>query len=281
MSAFPTPQHPMAAARSAKVEPPAWASRFAGRRDAALVRRCIRNVVDRSATDLLNAVRDAYASVFASAVGRVVRCWNFIPGITDLVAGDQTRYMIFNAGRYAAFLDQFGPAEMFDAYVPTASAVGCDGDDLWIHALSVEAPSTQLGNPRQTSPHRYSERFGKRPPCFARATRVGNLLLVGGTASICGEESLHTDLAGQTAETLINLRAVLSNGGVAGGFDAVTDVRVYHPRAADAPALHESLSKPFAAAGTIEFIQAELCRPELRVEIEVVADLGRSNGGAA
>jgi enamine deaminase RidA (YjgF/YER057c/UK114 family) len=293
MSAIPTTPRPAAASRLPRIGPPGWVADFVGpvaeparteslkitRTDqAALVSFRIEDAADRTPTDFLNAVREAYTTVFKHAVGRVVRCWNFVPDINAIVAGDQTRYMIFNAGRYAAFLDQFGPAENFDSHVPTASAVGTTGRDLWIHALSLDMPVTHMGNPRQVSPHLYSDRFGKRPPCFSRATRAGDLLLVGGTASIRGENSVYIDLHHQTIETLLNLRTVLDQAGTT-GFESVTDVRAYHPRPDDAAAVRRSVSREFRNVRSIEVIQADLCRPELLIEIEVVAELKSDQRG--
>ena len=70
-------------------------------------------------------------------------------------------------------------------------------------------------NPRQVSAYHYSRRFGAIPPCFARATLLTcggePLLIVGGTASVVGEESRHIgDLHGQTQETFRNLASVVA-----------------------------------------------------------------------
>ena len=69
-----------------------------------------------------------------------------------------------------------------------------------------------MANPRQIAPYRYSKRFGPLPPCFARATVLpaeagtARKILVGGTASIRGEESIYLDdIRLQTSETFHNL----------------------------------------------------------------------------
>ena len=73
------------------------------------------------------AVGDAYRAIAESlrASGHhPVRFWNFVPGIHADMGGGLDRYMVFNAGRYAAFEAWFGQAALFTRTVPTASAVG-------------------------------------------------------------------------------------------------------------------------------------------------------------
>ena len=122
-----------------------------------------------------------------------VRLWNFIPGIGDGAGGSLDRYMVFNAGRFAAFDLRYGGAQRFDRCIPTASGVGTAGPDLVIHCLADRRPGCPIENPRQRAAYRYSQRYGPLPPCFARATRIeavegdGPLLLIGGTSSVVGE----------------------------------------------------------------------------------------------
>ena len=215
-----------------------------------------------------------------------VRLWNHIPGIHEPMGEDQDRYMAFNAGRFEALADWFGGPASFDTRSVSASGVGHDGTDLVIHCLAADEPGQAVDNPRQVPPHRYSRRFGPLPPCFARATTIHPpggepLVLVGGTASIVGEESVHVgDLERQVEETLTNL-AVLLN--VAAGEAAVEDraavlaryrdLRVYYPDPARLGELRDLLADSFPGVEEIEWVRADLCRSELLVEIEGVAGL--------
>jgi chorismate lyase/3-hydroxybenzoate synthase len=138
------------------------------------------------------------------------------------------------------------------------------------------------------APHRYSDRYGPLPPCFARATVLADrrMILVGGTASIRGEESVHTaSLSKQLSETLTNLASVVeaahASVGVAParGLDEAAwlgryrELRVYYPRAEDAGAIERAVRRAFAKGCRIEMVRAGLCRAELLVEIEGVAGL--------
>ncbi len=180
--------------------------------------------------------------------------------------------MIFNAGRYSAFLSWFGGDSRFDVRVATASGIGHRGADLVIHCLATNLPIQSIDNPRQIRPYRYSKRFGPQPPCFARATQAGKYLFVGGTASVRGEDSMHIgDLDQQTAETIANLDSLLQAAGTTQA--AFSDLRVYYPRPADAEAISRSVRAAFPALHRAEFIQADLCRKELLIEIEGLAEL--------
>ncbi|MEO1083189.1 MAG: hypothetical protein AAFY88_03000, partial [Acidobacteriota bacterium] len=145
---------------------------------------------------------------------RPVRLWNFIPGILEPLGSHEHRYMAFNAGRYRALRAWHGD-EALPEQVATASGVGHRGRHLDIHCLASVQSGRAVENPRQRPAYRYSEKYGQLPPCFARATlwpshREGLHLLVGGTASVRGEESFHHhDLRRQLDETFYNLAAVV------------------------------------------------------------------------
>src|SRR3954470_24162766 len=175
--------------------PPAWA--------AALVEGCQRSVVAREApvsvsvresarftlvsaraaqakrlndADFQQCAAEVYgalADVIRSRPNRhPVRFWNHIPDIRHSENPGVDRYMAFNAGRFAACSAWFGAPDQFDRLLPTASAVGHAGPDLVVHVLAGDADGRSIENPRQTPSYRYSQRYGPRPPCFARATAV-------------------------------------------------------------------------------------------------------------
>lgn len=271
---------------------PKWASELAG-----LPVRIVTARVDGvRAMDILTfqqRVFEAYQSLFreleAASPSNPVRFWAFIPGIHDDLGAGLDRYMAFNAGRYAAFATQYGRPTAFDRSVPTASAVGVRGDQFVLHALAAGSPGQPVENPRQVSAYHYSRRFGPMPPCFARATLIEPpgqdlVLIVGGTASITGEESRHIgDLHEQTRETFRNLASVIASAvGRKVREDSsieelrpllanFRDIRVYHPREADAPTIGRMIETAFPASCRVELLQAWLCRQELLIEIEGLA----------
>ena len=242
-----------------------------------------------SAEVLRGRVADAYIAVGAAltAIEREpIRFWNFVPSPGDSMGDGLDRYMVFNSGRYRGYTQWLGGAERFARTLPTASAVGVIGDDLAISCLASTARGIPVENPRQTPAWRYSRRYGPQPPCFSRATIATvngrQLLLVGGTASIVGETSRHDgDVDAQVAETLRNLEALVDSATADGGggiapLDRFRDLRVYVARDQDAGRIRTMVVDRCARADRIELAIARVCRPELLVEIEGVAELSCS-----
>ncbi len=257
--------------------------------------------VDQLTPEQLEArIADAYREIgarLAREQRHAVRFWNFIPQIHARVADGRDRYMVFNAGRFHAFSEWYGSSAIFARALPTASAVGIDEGPLVIHALADRVAGTPQENPRQIPSYSYSRRYGPLPPCFARATLVErdpseHWLLIGGTASILGEESMHLrDPRQQALETFDNLAQLIASAAerlqssaseaeqshllpLSGDpLDALTDLRVYFVEEAQAALVRDLVLSRFPRAGRIEFTRADLCRPELLVEIEGLARL--------
>ncbi|QOV91809.1 chorismate transformation enzyme, FkbO/Hyg5 family [Humisphaera borealis] len=255
--------------------------------DVSLVSARVARAADLASHDFEAATTRMYdliAQRLSSAdASHPVRFWNFIPGIHATsgvmpASGEVLdRYMVFNAGRYAACRQWLGGEDAFPRLLATASGVGHDGRDLIIHALAAAEPGNAVENPRQVPAYKYSHRYGPKPPCFARATTVTlggrQRVLVGGTASVRGEASVFVgDLRKQVGETLDNLAALLQSatGDDAAGPHLMSDLRVYYVRAEDLAALRSIVSLACPAA-TKEFVRADICRQDLLVEIEGVA----------
>ncbi len=240
---------------------------------------CIHDAVHLEARALREKVTSSYRAIIESlvAIGRhPARFWNFIPDIGSPMAGGLDRYMVFNAGRHDAYSDRYGA-------LGTASAVGIRGSDLSIHCLALEQPGTPVENPRQTPAWQYSSRYGPLPPCFSRATIVQlsgrRALLIGGTASVVGEDSRHPgQFDAQVNETLMNLDALIRavTGNAREGrvpLHRLIDLRVYVTSPAEADRVREMLGASCPRAQTVAVAVAQVCRPELLVEIEGVAEI--------
>jgi len=255
--------------------------------DVSLVSVRVAGAVDLPPAGFEQATAKAY-SLIAERLGTLpashpVRFWNFIPGIhapsndPARPGAAMDRYMVFNAGRYDACRTWLGGEDAFARLLATASGVGHQGADLIVHALATAEAGSAVENPRQVPAYQYSRRYGPKPPCFARATTVNlrgrRMLLIGGTASVRGEESVFVDdLRKQVGETLDNLAALLqaATADDTAGPHLMTDVRVYHVNPGDEPALRTIVAPAFPSA-RIEFVRADICRQDLLVEIEGVA----------
>jgi chorismate lyase/3-hydroxybenzoate synthase len=258
---------------------------------AQLVRVAAPGVGRLDAPSFQRTVAEAYRALFrplsGAAASHPVRLWAFVPDIHARMGPGLDRYMVFNGGRFEAFSDWYGGKDAFPRAIATASAVGVRGDALVLYAWALERPGHPVENPRQVPAYRYSRRFGPLPPCFSRAMVVDDpvlerrRVLIGGTASIRGEESMHLgDVGAQIEETFANLATLIVTAtGTAGAPPCAEEaalgrlraLRVYHPRPQDAPAIRAALVGRCPGLTSLEVLGAELCRPELLVEIEGVA----------
>jgi chorismate lyase/3-hydroxybenzoate synthase len=236
-----------------------------------------------------NVLRDEVSRAY-SAIGlalqptgaSAIRWWNYLPDPGRIMAPGLDRYMVFNAGRHDGYRRSFNEV-VFERSLPTASAVGITGDDLIVHCLASTVGGRAVENPRQKPAWQYSHRYGPVPPSFSRAmlTSVRNrpLLLIGGTASVVGEDSMHAgDVSAQIEETFRNLASLVASARgetepVSRSLSRIVDVRAYVTRPTDAGIVRAALSARCPSASRIELAAATLCRAELLVEIEGVAEI--------
>lgn len=206
----------------------------------------------------------------------ILRIWNYVPHIHQSANGID-RYMLFCKGRAEAFAAHYG--EDFSRRLSAASAVGCPGDALVIHMLASREPGCPIENPRQVAAHRYPERYGPKSPSFARGTVTGpawkKAVFVSGTASIVGHESLFPgDPARQTGETMRNIEAVLDEAGVPGRGGPLgarlESLRVYVRFPEQQELIRAAVLASTGGAVPTVWLQAEICREELLVEIEAI-----------
>jgi enamine deaminase RidA (YjgF/YER057c/UK114 family) len=97
------------------------------------------------------------------------------------------------------------------------------------------------------------------------------VLLIAGTASVVGQDSRHSgDLSRQIDETFENLGALGAAWGArhAGASVTVDSLRVYFVQEEDLGQVVQAIMVRFPWLESIEAVQADVCRPELLVEIE-------------
>ena len=213
------------------------------------------------------AAREAYQRVAAfhadCAHPYVWRIWNFLDAITE-GAGDAERYKLFCLGRAE------GLGEPLRGY-PAGSALGRrDGDRrvqiLWLAGREAGAP---VENPRQVSAFRYPRRYGPASPSFSRAMRLGSDVLISGTASIVGHETVHQgNLQAQIHECVDNLTAVAEAAAI--GAPRLTALKAYVRHAADADAVATAIRARCNPEAPCCVLLADICREDLLVELEAI-----------
>lgn len=228
------------------------------------------------------AARQAYAAIFA-LLGRhdcafPLRFWNYVPHINRTLDGLE-RYRHFNVGRQEAFLAA-GRAAFAGA--PAACAIGTQHAPLRVVFLAARDAPLPIENPRQVSAYDYPAQYGPRSPTFSRASLAlagKPVLFISGTASIVGHRSLHAgDAAAQTRETFVNLAAVVDAANTKLPQPALALDRlaytVYVRRPADLAVVRAqfllAVGAQSDAARRAVFLQGDICRGELLVEIEAL-----------
>lgn len=230
-------------------------------------------------TPLRRATEAAYRQVFAllaeQGFPHLLRVWNYLPAINAEASGLE-RYRQFNVGRQDAFLAFDRPHAQG---APAACALGTAAGDLTVYFLAGRVPVLAIENPRQVSAYNYPHRYGPRAPTFSRAALARlagqEILFVSGTASIVGHQTVHAgDVAAQTRETVANIRAVLAKANrVAaqpwGVEDLLCKVYVRHPQ--DLAVVRRELEAEMTLRVAPVYVQADVCRDDLLVEIEATA----------
>lgn len=224
------------------------------------------------------AYRELLDVVQSTQHPRLVKIWNYLGGINE-GEGDLERYRQFSVGRALAFRE----SGVSDEHAPTGTGVGTVLDrGLSIIALCSTRDFSLAENPRQVSAFQYPRQYGPQSPKFGRggsvATANHRLHLLSGTAAIVGHESMHpNDTEAQLDETLRNLDSLcdavseVNNGNPRLVLDEQSVLRVYLRNPDDYPAIADKLkSRLGPGADQIAYLQGNICRRELTVEIDGV-----------
>lgn len=227
----------------------------------------------------------------------LARTWLYIGDINGHDAQGDI-YQQINAARREAFsrLEQaILPRENFG--YPASTGIGQLGGAFCLGALACRTRGqyrmVSLENRQQTSAFSYPRSESEVPPLFSRAVAVldgaSALVMVSGTASILGAQSVHLgDVVRQTVQTLDNIETLLQREllaqyecrPVVEGLQSVTSCVVYIKHAQHYAAVKAVCDQRLPRGVVVNFNLADVCRPELLVEIEAVAVLGQPDDHA-
>ena len=223
---------------------------------------------------------------------QVFRTWIYQGGIVADEDASQ-RYKELNRARTdeyqgIQFLCDRLPKGHPPGVYPASTGIGTEGLGLEVSAIALttdrpEVLAVPLENPRQTPAYDYTAKYSLKSPKFSRAMAVtcGDYarIFISGTASITAAETRHIgDAAGQASETLDNIAALiseenLSRHGLPGLGTTLAGMglaRVYIKRKEDYARVRAICEERLGELPTIYAI-ADVCRPDLLVEIEGIA----------
>ncbi len=222
----------------------------------------------------------------------VVRTWIYVNQITEGEPGRQ-RYQELNRARTDFYRNlKFGatlrrtnaPTSVY----PASTGIGTRGTQIALACLALESSRPDvflqpLENPHQKPACAYEAGYSPQSPKFARGMAVvqGQFVstLVSGTASIVDSRTVFPgDVMRQTAQTLDNIEQLIgpenfARHGLAGAGATLKDIaklRVYVKHLGDYERCREVVEGRLPHVPAI-YLHADVCRPDLLVEVEAVA----------
>ena len=224
--------------------------------------------------------------------GQVLRAWIYVNQITEGADGRQ-RYQELNRAR-TDFFDgvrlcgqnrvSWAPEKIY----PASTGIGTQGTGIVLCAMALDTERSDvffmpLENPRQISAFDYNASYSPKTPKFSRAMAVvqGHYVttLVSGTASIVEAKTVHVcDVERQTEQTIENIERLISEEnfarhnmpGVGAGLTDIAKLRVYVKHPEDYGKCRDLVEEKLPGIPAI-YLHADVCRPDLLVEIEAVA----------
>jgi len=214
----------------------------------------------------------------------VVRQWNYIQDILKLTPQSDSlkqHYQVFNDYRSINY-----QTSNFKEGYPVATGIGVDQGACGIEVIAIKGVGFNIipiHNSRQVDAHCYSdhvlvgmpiEKLKKNSsPKFERAklfeSEFINMLLVSGTASIIGEETVFlNDVEGQTQTTIDNIELLLNQAkSTKWKSFKILNYRVYLKNQSDYEKVRDICEEKYGNAPGIIVI-SDICRNNLLVEIE-------------
>ncbi|MBN1853253.1 MAG: dioxygenase [Pirellulales bacterium] len=223
---------------------------------------------------------------------QVIRTWFYLGDITGM-EGPARRYSELNRARTdrykkIRFAPGMAPPHFNHPVYPASTGIGTSNQDVVMDAIAVDAEPDRitlvpLENPCQTSAFQYPAEYSSDSPKFVRAMALTAgaccTIFVSGTASITDSETrFEGNVERQTEQTLDNIESLISEAnlvqhgypGLGATLDDLAFVRVYIKRQEDYEKTRAVCEARLGELPTIYAI-ADICRPELLVEIEAIA----------
>ncbi|MGE5393477.1 MAG: hypothetical protein ACM3P1_01980 [Candidatus Saccharibacteria bacterium] len=225
----------------------------------------------------------------------IIRQWNYIEQITaneTNANGVSQHYQIFNDVR-TKYYDQ----SEFEHGFPAATGIGTDFGGICIDFIAARFNDNSkvigIKNPVQVDAYAYSKQvlaennvmsdFCRTTPKFERAkaliTPKGQWIFISGTAAITGEASIENNTVDHQTELtidnilkLVSLENLNAHGVKEGRKVTIDYLRAYVKFPSDVARVMQLCRKHFPRI-PIACVVADVCRPELLIEIEGLATI--------
>ncbi|OQW91056.1 MAG: hypothetical protein BWK79_17920 [Beggiatoa sp. IS2] len=219
------------------------------------------------------AYHDMLDFIQRQGYSHLLRVWHYFSDINVQDERSLERYQAFCLGRHQAL----HTLPNFEHTLPAASAIGTQSSGFLMYFLASKTPGIQVENPRQVSAFVYPRQYGPKSPSFSRAVLkqwgAENHLYISGTASIVGHKSLYENSAeNQLRETLRNIDTLIESiQDYQLPIHTIADLsllKVYVRRHTDFDSIRQNLKKVVGPYTPIVFLQGDLCRSNLLLEVE-------------
>jgi enamine deaminase RidA (YjgF/YER057c/UK114 family) len=218
----------------------------------------------------------------------IVRQWNYIPGILNIreMEGKHLQsYQVFNEIR-----QKYYSANVFSDGYPAATGIGTRNGNFDLDFFAIKSgPCVQkvgLSNPKQQNAYEYHQTFLvgdttagqiKKTPLFERAkmlkTDDETIIFISGTASIIGQETIGIgDIKCQTEITIDNMQELIPNSDDLKKIQ-FTYLRAYIKEEQDFQIVKSICESSFPGV-SVSYLQADVCRDNLLVELEGAVFVG-------
>jgi len=218
----------------------------------------------------------------------IVRQWNYVGEILDLsYANGRTmqNYQIFNEVRNS-YYTQYRKCSSF----PAATGIGMNSTHVGIDCYAIGNSSNvqiiPISNPNQEESYQYGQDVlvgdaivHKQAPQFERAillkSGASSRLIISGTAAIIGQKTIGIgDVVQQTKTTIDNIETLVSRTNLMNHCfnneqypDKYSYLRVYVKYRSDITTVKQICTEKYGDV-PMTFVQADICRDNLLVEIE-------------
>jgi enamine deaminase RidA (YjgF/YER057c/UK114 family) len=219
-------------------------------------------------------------------VSSIIRQWNYIENISSF-ENDYQNYQAFNDAR-----SHFYAKADWSLGYPAATGIGTQAGGVMVELIAIAGTgliNSALDNPLQIAAHKYSQGvlLGALDPCtqqrttpkFERARIIGlpelQTAYISGTAAIRGESSLISkDVIEQTQITMQNIDHLISAGNypVQGALREFKLLRIYVKNPKQMGEVRDYMKVNYPDISKL-YICADICREELLIEIEGIAEI--------